>query len=270
MVEHLKKYAALGLITFLLVSTAYGYIRYRSYELELARLRNQVASKDQTVEELKGTYTKLSQENDRLKSSSKELQGLLDRTKQDLIAEQQLSVYWKGKYEYMLSHSPAPIPDDGGFKPPAKQDVCTPLPKLYTATQDIGLLKLTVDTYTVDPSYQQRLRIDPGSKPLKLTLDLTRDSKQQWHTHVVSSDDRIGVDIGLNSVNISPLDLRWYERIRLHADLAASLSGVGLLTGVGAGYQFGPYELGPRVWMTTDGHGFGGLSLSWAPFMKEH
>lgn len=265
MLEHLKRYAAFGLIALLIVAVAYGYTRYRSYEGELARLRNEVASRDVTVEELKGTYAKLAREDSELKSSNRDLQRLLDKTKQELVAEQQVSLRWKGKYEYLLSHAPS---DAGGFKPPVHQDACTPAPRTYTASQDIGLLKLSIDTYTVDPSYQQRLHIEPGSKPLVLTLDLTRDSAGQWRSHVTSSDERIGVEIGVNSVNVEAFQLRWYERIKLHLDLGAGMNGGGILGGVGIAYQFGKFELGPTLWGTTSGHEFGGLNLSWAPFQR--
>ena len=84
--EQLKKYAALVIFAALLIVSLWGYLKYRSYEKTVADLRNQVASKDTTYEELKGKFTKLAQENDNLKSSDAELQRLFDKSKQDLIA----------------------------------------------------------------------------------------------------------------------------------------------------------------------------------------
>ena len=268
MLDQLKRYAVLVVIMLLMVVTMLGYLRNRAYQGQLASLRNQLASSDRTVEELKGTYAKLAREDEGLKSSNKELQKLLSKTNQDLIAEQQLSVYWKGKYEFVLSHQPADPGAKPPFDPPAHQEACTASPKLYTASQDIGFIKLTVDTFTVDPSYQQRLTLSPGSKPLTLTLDLTRDREMKWRTHVTSSDDRVGVEIGVNSVNLEPLQPRWYERIRLHFDIGAGLDGPGALIGGGAAVQFGKFELGPSVWATTGGGQFGGLNFSWSPFQR--
>jgi cell division protein FtsB len=269
MLEQLKKYLALILITLLLGAGVFGYVKYRSYQSELADLRNQVAQKDKTNEVLKDQYTKLAQENDNLKASDADLRKLLDKTNQDLIAETQAKVYWKGKYTWEVNHKPVvPSPTDpnGGFTPPATQVACTEKPVLYSGVQDIGLLKLTIDTFTLDPSYQTRLTVEQGSKPLVLTLDLTRDSKKQWRTFVKSSDERIGVDIGVNSVNMEPLETRWYERLKVHVDVGAALSGGGVLGGLGLGYQFGQFDLGPSVWGTTTGNTYGGLNFSWAPF----
>ena len=270
MIEQLKRYAAFILIALLLAAAIFGYAKYRSYESTVADLRNQVAARDKTTEELKDTYTKLAQENSGLKSSNGDLQRLLHSTKQDLIAEQSLSVYWKGQFRYQLEHQHIPLPSgvQPPFTAPAKQEACTPVPQLYSSVKDIGLLKLTIDTFTVDPSYQQQLTVGPGSKPLQLTLDLTRDQDRQWHTHVVSSDERIGVEIGVNSVNISSLSLRWYERIKLHTDIGVGLGSGGVLAGLGIAVQFGQFELGPSVWGTTGGQEFGGLNFSWAPFQR--
>jgi hypothetical protein len=266
MIEQLKKYSAFALVLALVAAAIFGYVKYRSYENELARLRNEVAAKDKTTEELKGTFTKLSTENDSLKSSNSDLAKLLKKTNQDLIAETQLTAYWLGKYIFVVEHKPA---DDSGFKPPVTQVACTEKPQTYTGVQDIGLLKLTINTFTVDPSYQTHLIVEPGNKPLKLTLDLTRDNNKQWHTHVVSSDERIGVDIGVNSVNIEPLSPHWYEKLKVHLDVGASLSGGGVMGGVGLSYQFGQFDLGPSVWGTTSGNTYTGAGLLWAPFKSK-
>lgn len=266
MLEQLKKYAAFILMALLVAAAIYGYVKYSSYETELAKLRNQAAKSDKTVEELNGRYTKLAGENDDLKSSDAELQKLYNKTKQDLIAEAQFTAYWKGKYVYEVGHKPGQ--SDPGFKPPATQVACTAEPQTYTGVQDIGLLKLTVDTYTVDPSYQTKLSVEPGSKPLKLTLDLTRDRSKQWHTHVASSDERIGVDIGLNSVNIEPLEEHWYEKLKVHLDAGA---GNGVLMGAGASYQVGQFDLGPNVWSVPAAgpKPFYGVNFNWAPFKSK-
>lgn len=272
MLEQLKKYFALLLMAILLGACVFGYVKYRSYQNELADLRNQVAVKDHTIEVMKGEYTKLAQENDKLVASDKDLRKLLDKTNQDLLVETQAKVYWKGKYEYNVAHAPKPPVTPGtppDFKPPATQVACTDTPQTYTGTQDIGLLKLTIDTFTVDPSYQTKLTVEQGSKPLVLTLDITRDSKKQFHTYVKSSDERVGVDIGINSVNFEPLESRWYEKLKVHLDLGASLTGNGgVLGGFGVAYQFGQFDVGPNVWGTTGNGGstYGGLNFSWAPF----
>jgi hypothetical protein len=263
MFEYLKKYSALIVIAILLGAVVYAYVKYRGYQSELANLRNQVAEKDRTVEVLKGQYTKLAGENTDLKASDAELRKLLKKTNQDLVAETEAKVYWKGRYVWVIENKPKP---DGDFKPPPVQLACTDKPQTYTGVQDIGLLKLTIDTFTVDPSFQNKLIVEAGSKPLVLTLDLTRDANKQWRTFVKSSDERIGVEIGINSVNIEPLQPRWYERLKVHVDVGAGLSDGGVLGGLGVGYQFGAFDLGPSIWGTTAGGTYGGMNLSWAPF----
>jgi cell division protein FtsB len=262
--EYLKKYAALGLIGLLVAAAIFGYVKYRSYQDELLFLRNAAAEKDRTIEEQKGTYAKLARENDQLKSSNADLQKLYNRTKQDLIAESQLTAYWKGKYAYEVDHRP--LPPGAAPGEPAKPGTCTEAYATYRGEQDIGLVKLTIDTTTLDPTYRTRLTVEPGSQPLKLTLNLTRDRNRQWRTYVVSSDERIAVDIGVNSVNLEPLDESWYERLKFHLDVGA---GDGVLAGFGIAAQFGQFDVGPSVWGTTDGGAYYGVNFSWAPFKRK-
>jgi cell division protein FtsB len=272
MLAQLKKYLAFIVIAAMLGLVLFGWLKWHGYQKELADLRNQVAAKDKTTEELKDTYTKLDMENNSLKSSNASLQSLLNKTGQDLISEQQATVYWKGQYTVILKHeketADAGVPPD--FKPPETQVACTPAPQEYVASTDIGILKFDVHTFTVDPSYQQNLVISAGTKPLVLTVDLTRDQNMQWHSHVVSSDSRIGVDLGINSVNISQLEEKWYEKIRLSADFGGGLGGI--LAGVGASYQFGNFDVGPHVWGVagTNSGVFFGASVGWNPFKKSN
>ena len=267
MLEKLKTYTIVGLVIAIVGVVAYGYIRDRSSQSEITRLHNEAAVADTTHKELQNSFTRLSEERDGLKTRVDGMQKLLDQNHQVLVAEQQISLGLKQTLEYTLKHQPKPPdPKDpgGGFIPPAHQEACTAAPQAYTASQDIGFLKFRVDTFTVDPSYQQKLFVDPGDKPLQLTLDLTRDKNKQWHYHVTPSDPRVSVNIDRAVVNLEPLSGRWYERIWL--DSAAGLSNKSGIVDLGVSYEFGRYKLGPKMWQQLPGERWYGLSLSYAPF----
>jgi hypothetical protein len=273
MLEQLKKYLALLIFVAFLALAAWGYFKYNAYQNELADLRNQVASKDKTIEDIKNSYTKLASENTDLKTSNEVLNDLYKKTGQDLIAQTQATVYWKGKYEYNLTHNPVGNANGSGVGvvhgpvavEPVQQKDCTKEPLPYVSMQDIGLLKLTLKTTTRDPEYKETLVVEPGSKPLQLTLDLTRDKKKQWRSRITSSDERIGVDIGVNSVNIEPLEEKWYERIKLVGDLGVGPTGI--LGGFGVVYELEWFDVGPKVWATPSGQ-FAGATITYAPFKK--
>jgi cell division protein FtsB len=250
----------------LLACAGIGAYWYHENAVEEANLRNELAGKDKTTEELADTYTKLDMENKSLKSSNAQLQSLLDKTKQDLISESQLSLYWKGQYEYVLSHAVSPATTADPFKPAPVTSACTTAPQTYRATQDLGVVSVTVDTYTLDPGYQQHLLVGPGGTPLKLTLDITRDQALQWHTHVVSSDPRVGVNIDVASVNVQQLEEKWYEKLRLKADLG--VGGKGALVGLGASYGVGKWDLGPSLWGVSGAGTFWGATIGWTPWKQ--
>ena len=267
MFDKINKFFPYVAMAALALMISWGAWKFNNYENELVRLRNQAAEKDKTVEVLKDTYTKLATENEDLKASNKEVQKLLDKSKQDLLTETQATVTWKQAYQYALTHGPGQPPMLPPGQPPPVVQKCTESPLVYTSVQDIGLLKLTIDTTTIDPGYTQRLTVDKGSKPLKLTLNITRDRNKQFHSLVTSSDERLAVDIGVNSVNFEPLEERWYERLKLVADIGAG-NGLDSLVGVGGTYEFGKWELGPKFWLTTSGKSYAGATFSWAPFKQ--
>jgi hypothetical protein len=149
---------------------------------------------------------------------------------------------------------------------PVPSGPCTEKQIEYSSVQDIGLLKLTLKTLTRDPEYTETLVVEPGSKPLQLTLDLTRDKKKQWRSRVTSSDERVGVEIGVNSVNIQPLEEKWYERIKIVGDLG--VGPTGFLGGFGVVYEVEWFDVGPKVWATPNGQ-FAGATITYAPFKKD-
>lgn len=287
MFEQLKKYLAIAALVAVAIIIFLSYGKYVAYEAELARLRNQVAEKDQTIESQAGVYTKLARENADLKSSSESVRKELEKLKQDLVAEQQLTVSLKSQVDVYkkcnnrggvydpagkgCSVTPvAPPSGDGGVSPPPTGDspVCEVL-RYDSGWEDMGFVASRCELVTSSPP-EFKLSLGPGGKPLKLTVDLSRDKNMQWHTYVTSSDPRFAVDIGLNSVNLEPVQDQWYERIRLHADLGVGLDAGGVMGGLGASYQFGKFELGPSVWGVTAGGGkaYVGLNVSWSPFKR--
>ena len=288
MLEQLKKYIAFVFMILLVVIVAALYVKHRSYESQLAELRNQLASKDKTTEEQTGEFTKLTMENDSLKSSNAQLQNTLDKTKQVLISEQQVTVELRAQLSMFVKCGSV----NGVYDPSGKTCSVTTVTQSTTVGQqqqttvqreppapDCPILKY--DSGWLDKSFVKarcdviasknpefNITLDNGSNPLTLLVDLSRDKDKQWHSHVVSNDSFISVNVGINQVNIDALEEHWYERLKVHADLGGGVSG-GILGGIGVGYEFGKFDVGPMIWGTTSGNVFGGLSVSWTPFKSQ-
>ena len=233
-------------------------------------LRNALAKADTTHQVLQNSYTRLVEENSNLRADKADMRKLLDQQHQALVSEQQVSLGLKKTLEFTLQHQPKP-PDpkdpNGGFNQPAHQEACSSQPKVYTASEDIGFLKFRVDTFTVDPSYQQKLFVDPGAKPLQLTLSLTRDKNKQWHYYVTPSDPRVTANIDKAVVNLEPLGTHWYERLWI--DTSLGVSSKGGAASVGASYEWKKYKLGPYISQELPNNRTYGINFSYASFKSE-
>lgn len=243
-------------------------IKKNAYEARIVELQNQVASRDQTIETQKGVYERLALQSQNLTellgTKDHELallkqrldeQGAQILTANTVIAK--LKADLKSAGEVPVTH---PDPTDPGM---ARVDFDTrqdldPFRVIGFTTFDCG--EDTKANYGVTLSQE---------RPLKFSVVASQDKDGQWRTSVTSSEKAFQVDIALAAVNPYMLEPKWYEKISLSLDLGIS-TNPGLLGGVGAAYQIGKFEVGPKVWITLDRgvSPYFGASLIWHPFQR--
>lgn len=265
--DKLKLYGLAGVIGLLLVVVIWGAVGKWSTDKEMARLRNEAASKDQTLEVQKGLYTKLSLESDDLKSllNSKDVQiqellSQVKKSKEDLLTANQLVVQWKKAYEGAANANQTHVdPVDPGK--PGRDKV--------TFDKDFGMIGVKGYTLTNPPEAWVSVN---QLKPLKITVAVTQDANKQWHSYATSSDENTTVDIALASVNPYVLEPKWYEKLQLNATLAGGSSGdgFGILAGIGVGYKIKQFDIGPSVFVgiSTKVAPYFGAQFSWRPFER--
>jgi Tfp pilus assembly protein PilN len=267
--DKIWKYLTIGLMVALVALAGYGYFTLRAKDKENAKLRDEIASRDVTIQLKDGTYTKLAREMDDLKATNAELQKVIDKQKQDVITAQQVAATWKKKYDDLATLVPVPFPYKPDDWKPMGPSACKDVAEESLAIKDYGLVKAGCRILTFDPQVQARTLLEPGSRPLKLNLAVTRDAQKQWRSYVKiepPDDQNLSVDIVSTAVNMEPLKLRWYENIGVHMDFGV---GSGVLGGAGINYEFGQFRLGPSIWgvATTDKSGvFYGINFDWSPF----
>jgi hypothetical protein len=259
------KYFLFTVLGLLVVGVIGGALIKRHYDSEMARLRNEVAVRDETIEIQKGVYSKLALETDDLKSllNSKdaEIKGLLaqvKKNKEDLLAANQLVVYWKKAYEAKGSGTQTETPGENGV-----------VRKRVDFKKDFGAIGVTGWTIT-DPA-EYSLKVEQ-LRPLQITLAVSQDASGAWHSYATSNDENSAVDIKLAAVNPYLLEPRWYERIQFNAMLAGGNagSGFGVLVGAGASYRMKQFDLGPAVFLTISDRidKYFGATFTWRPFEK--
>lgn len=265
--DKIKQVGLLGVVALLLVMIGLGAFDRWQNGKELARLRNEAAAKDQTIEVQKGLYTKLTLESDNLNkllnTKDEQIQSLVTQVKKDkeqLLAANQLVVTWKKAYEALFdanqTHEDPPTP--GG---PGRDKV--------SFVKDWGAIVVSGYTYTNPP--EAFLSVKQG-RPWKITVAISQDANRQWHTYATSSDDNLNVDIALTAVNPYILEPKWYERLSLSAMVAggSGTTGFGLLAGIGATFRIDKFNVGPAGFVTVGSNitGYVGAVFEWRPFER--
>ena len=257
------KYVAIALFVVILALLTYGGITKWTYDRTITQLQNDIATRDQTIETHAGVYEKLALETSSLKAlldqKSTEVASLtkdLDARGEDLLTANNLVLHWKQKYEATGDGGQVIVHGDPGEPDRIKVDF----------TKDFGYIQVDGFTMTSPPEYWVSVT---NKRPLKLTLVVGQLKNGSWKADVTSSEDNVGVDIAVAAVNPSIFDERWYEKIGIDLDLGAG--GTGFLGAVGAKYEFGKFELGPKVWLNVGGSGvntFYGGAITWHPFHR--
>jgi hypothetical protein len=245
------------------------------HQKEVTALQNSLAEKDKTIEVQKGLYTKLTIQTQNIQGTLnqkdvqvKELEDQVLKQKQQLLDATQLVLTWKKNYEGLAKATQTPVPIDPKNPPTNPIEIAKGREKV-DFHEDFGYIK--VDGWTLTNPPQAWVRLTQG-RPLKLTLALSQDSDKAWHTYATSSEDNIGIDIQVTSVNPYVLQPHWYEHIGVAVDLGAgsNQSGLGALVGLGVNYQFKQFTLGPHVWLGLNNvvDKYYGLSFEWRPFQR--
>lgn len=263
-----------GLTALLLCGLVFHTCSVRSYQKQLVSAQNRAAELDKTLEVQKGLYTKLTVQTKDVQSTLdqkdqqvKELEDQAKKAHQQLLDASTLVVQWKKAYEGLAQATQTHVPIDPTKPSPEPTSVAGR--EKVDFHEDFGYIK--VDGWTLTSPPQAWVRLTQG-KPLKLTLAITQDKDKVWRTYATSSEENVGVDIQVTSVNPYVLQPRWYEHIGVALDLGLGTNrgGVGALVGVGLNYQFLQYTLGPHVWLGINDvvDKYYGLSMTWRPFQR--
>lgn len=261
------KYGFIAALVILLAAAIFMAVTKHSYDQQLAKLRNEVAGRDQTIEVQKGVFTKLSLETEGLKGvlnerdqEVKDLLAQVKRNKEEVLTANQLVLRWKKAYEGAVAAHQTE-------EPPATPE--GPSRKKVEFKKDWGTI--AVSGYTLTDPAEAFVKVEQ-LRALALTLILSQDANLAWHAYVTSNDQNTSVDISVSAVNPHVLEPRWYEKIGVQAVLAGGQAsgGFGLLAGIGATYRIKQFDLGPMVFVSIGtGLGiYGGATLNWRPFER--
>jgi hypothetical protein len=256
----LKKYWFV--VVALVAILAIGYVGYgcgqRSRDDALAALATKLAQSEKTSEIKDDLYaTSIIQIDDLTKlldtkqAEVLRLKQQLDQSQAQLLATEELVVRWKKAYEGVVNAHQS----DGGTSPTDP----TIVRKRVDFDGSFGPIAVVGHTLTDPPEGYVSIT---QTRPLKLTVAVTRNRDGTWGSLVTSSEPNMAVDVVLGGVNPGILSPTWRQRIWVDA-------GVDFLMGqsasLGASYHFGRFSLGASCSAWSDGHGCG-LTVGYRPF----
>ena len=265
MANRIYKYVFFGLLIFFLAGAAYFYISERKHDDEIRKLTNAISIQAETIEISKDVYEKQSVEiktlNGLLKTSSEANKRMLEEIEKrelKIASLNQLVVYWKKAYEGAVE---ATEEEEGEVSPDCQVE-CSKVRTKVTFQKDFGFIR--VDGHTLTHPPEGFVKVEQV-RPLRLTLAVVQDSAKKWSAIVSSSEENVGVNIELSSVDPFINKQKWYQKIGVGTTVAV---GQGLMSSVSATYQIGNFDIGPvyGFYSNDSVEKFFGLTANWKPF----
>lgn len=253
----------------------------RNSNLDAIReLNNQLAQSKQLIKETQTAYSSQATEVQDLKVKNSNLQSIIKKNKQEILAISDVALKWKDKY-FEIKNANQNFVDGSGSQPvslpsslQASCDECLNNIRIrvdFEKEQD----NLKISGYTLtNPAYAS-INLE-WLKDLQLQLVLTKDENGIYQIHLDSENQEV-VPVELNlKVDPSVLDRKWYEKIGLYANLALgnSMTGdrtFGGLFSLGASYLITPrVNLGINVNAIYNGNIslYYGVFVNYFPFYK--
>jgi major membrane immunogen (membrane-anchored lipoprotein) len=256
------------LLTAALAFAGYMTIREHQYSARIVELQNQVAQRDKTIEVQEGVYQRLTQQSkdldQLLKDKDAELTSLRNQLKKqgsELLTANTLIVKLR---KDLQDARDVPVVAVDPAKPGVKQ-VNIDTNERFDPFQVTG--KVDIDCDTSKAHYDVKLS---QRSPIRFSVIVSQDKDGTWRSSATSSTKLFDVEIALAGVNPYLLEEKWYEKLSVVTEFGVG-TNPGILAAVGADFEIGKFDLGPRVWAVVDTHSaspYFGLSFGWHPFRK--
>ncbi len=245
-----------------------GYVTFQNHrhDAEITELKNQIASRDKTIEVQQGVYQKLT-------IQARDLNKLLDDKDVALTA---LRNQLKKQGADLLTASTViaqlrkDLESAGHVKPPEAAEGTVRKVEFDSGTDFDPFLVSGYTTVNCEKPIERDAKLFLRQvSPLKFSVVVSQDKDGTWRTTASSSSDKFNVDIGLAAVNPYLLEEKWYEKLSLAVEVGAG-TNPGLLAGGGFDVEIGKFDIGPRVWAVVDRgvSPYFGVSFAWHPFKK--
>lgn len=262
---HKRFFAELLVILIAIIVLGVSALKSHSLQKRIVDLQNENAKLAPTIEENKGLFARLAQQSNDVKGQldlkdqqMKELSDQLKSAKENLGSAVALALKWKHDYEATATAAQTVVPPTStGGSERLRVDF----------NKDFG--SIIVGGYTLTNPAEAYLKVTQGV-PLRVAIAISQDGARAWHAYATSSDENIGIDITLASVNPWISDPKWYEKIGVSAAVAVSPLE-GLLAGAGLTYKFNKVEIGPSIFADVGPHStlFYGAGAIWHPFERD-
>ena len=239
----------------------FHFLSLRSLRAENAGLRDVLATVEGTVKLREGVWERRAVEVvdlrrllDASKGETLALAEELRKSHRDVVAVTKVAVRWKNAYEGAVAAGQTTVlpasPDD---PPRIRVDF----------SRDFGPILVTGHTITDPPEGHVKVE---QTRPLHLTLALSRAKDGSWRT-MVAADDGYEVDVELAGVDFGIFTDPWYRRLGVGVFAGVSPSG-GAHGSIGLLYKGDRFVVGPTIGVSTESSALViGGAFQWFPFV---
>lgn len=243
----------------------------RSHLAELNKLNNALVDAQQMVKVTEGVVASKAYEIENLKSQNSDLQKIIKKNKEEILALADIAVQYKDRY-LEIKNANQSVVDQAGSQSSSLSTECTECIAKTRIKVDFDESKddLRVYGYTLTSPAKAYINLQ-WLQPLKLQLVLTKAEDGTFKIYL-DDQNKVVVPTALTlKVDPSVLERKWFEKIAFGADVGASQFGINASIRAMYGIKNNLY-IGPAVSLSMMFTGqiapFYGASVLWMPFMR--
>ena len=207
----------LSILLFSICLVLGGAIAYQNYKSgkAITDLQNQLAREQKIVKETQTAYSQLAIKTDEITLQNKELQKVINKKDEDILAAAQVALQWKDKYFQELNANQTVVDPNGNVVIVEIPKECKELRYKVEFGEEKENIKVSGFTLTNPPEASIKLEF---TKPLILSLVLTKKDND-YKVYVDPNDPAIiPTEIQLK-VNPELFNIKWYERLLVNVNL---------------------------------------------------
>lgn len=261
-------YKYLSITLFFIVLILGGFLFWSTYcnSQTETELNNQISQLQGIVQETETAFSVMAIEVKDLTTLNKDLQTIIERKNEDIVALSRAVLTWKNKY-FEIKNAQDSIVDDNGNPTDLSPDCEACLEgKRFRVDFEQEKDNLKISGFTLTNPGEAALLLE-WTKPLTLDVILSKDKRGYFHLYLDPNTENV-VPSELSLLVDSSVLEKWYEKFSINSGLYV---GKGVFSSIGLGYNFKDVNVSFSTGFFYDGQSsfqVYGVNVGWYPWKR--